>query len=79
MYIVESVLGTTLITPIWGLGTRLMIHAQLVVLNWLRTPHSADCQLKVFIAQETSNGEQFLTPLRDIQKVLERSEVKLVT
>ena len=56
-----------------------MIHAQLVVHNWLCTPHSADCQLKVFIAQETSNGEQFLTPLRDIQKVLERSEVKLVT
>ena len=33
-----------------------------------------DGQLKVYIAHESSNGDQFTLPLREI-KVLERSEV----
>lgn len=33
----------------------------------------AEGQLKLFIAQDNSNGELFIQPLRDIQRILERS------
>lgn len=33
----------------------------------------AEGQLKLFIAQDNSNGEPFIQPLRDIRRILERS------
>jgi len=33
----------------------------------------AEGQLKLFIAQDNSNGEPFIQPLRDIQRILERA------
>ena len=39
----------------------------------LQLYNSTDALLKVFIARESTNGDEFVLPLREIQRVLRRS------
>lgn len=51
------------------------VHAEYSVS--VSIPSASDGHLKVYIARESSNGEQFIQPLRDIWRVLGRLEVVL--